>query len=95
MTIFKHLALAALCKADTFYTDPSKIDREAISEFRNLFERNFCSGNQSAPCPDGGNKVCANDGWTYSSACDFKISLESNIEKITMTELLSSNIKKD
>ena len=72
MTIFKHLALATLCKADTFYTNPSKIDREAISEFRNLFERNFCSGNQSAPCPDGGNKVCANDGWTYSSACDFK-----------------------
>ena len=74
MTIFKQLAtLASLCQADTFYTDPSKIDREAISEFRNLFERNFCSGNLSAPCPDGeGDKVCGSDGWTYSSACDFK-----------------------
>ena len=75
MTIFKQLAtLASLCQADTFYTDPSKIDREAISEFRNLFERNFCTGNQSAPCPaeGDGEKVCGNDGWTYSSACDFK-----------------------
>lgn len=72
MTVFTKLAVASVVGADYYFTDPSKIDKNARTEFGNIFERSFCAGNQSAPCSEEGPKVCANDGWTYSSPCDFR-----------------------